>query len=263
MTMRLYPQFHPIDRKEGESDMQILARMVGADPSELEANGLPFDEDTFDYSKIGDPVDGASIKALCEAMHKVASKHGYPEPPNRTKSRAADKEWGEVLHRLMGITRNEASKPGIWNALSCHYMPHLVAWRWKTSEKESGKVSERWLVQDRQERHAFGRLWWRYEILKDTTKPGDPYWILGKLMEDEIVQIMERSSLSSHREIVLALAKTHIEHQEDDSEERMLAFRRAIKLLRLRASVREMGVIIARGLAEEFTRNIYKEANAL
>jgi len=77
------------------------------------------------------------------------------------------------------------------------------------------------------------------------------------------VQIMERSSLSSHKEIVLALAKTHIEYQEGDNEERMLAFRRAIKLLRLRASVREMGVITARGLADDFTRNIYEEANSL
>lgn len=263
MTMRLYPQFHPIDRKEGETDMQILLKLVATEPSQLESQSLPFDEETFEYSKIGDPVDEASIKALCEAMLKVAKKHGYPEPPNRTKARAADKEWGEVLHRMMGITRNEASKAGIWNALSCHYLPYLVAWRWQASENANGKVSERWLVQDRQERHAFGRLWWRHEIVKDTAKPEDPYWILGRLMEDEIVQIMERSSLSSHKEIVLALAKTHIEHQEGDGEERMLAFRRAIKLLRLRASVRELGVITARGLADDFTSKIYKEANGL
>ena len=259
--MRLYPQFHPIERKQGESDMEILIRIVRTDPLELETNGQPFDEESFDYSKIGDPVDDATIKKLCEAMQKVAIKHGYPEPHDRTKARAADKEWGEVLHKMMGITRNEASKAEIWNALSCHFMPHLVAWRWETPGKEAAKVSERWLVQDRQERHAFGRLWWRYEVLRDESKPDNPYWILARLLEDEVGQIMERSYLSSYKDIVLALAKTHLEHQNDESEGRSEAFRRAIKLLRLRASIREMGIITARGLAEEFTRKIYKEAN--
>ena len=61
----------------------------------------------------------------------------------------------------------------------------------------------------------------------------------------------------------MALAKAHLENQTEKSEERMLAFRRAIKLLRLRASVRDMGILTARGLADEFTSKIYKEANNL
>ena len=261
--MNLFPQFNPIDRKVGETDMQILIRIVQTHHLQLESNGRAFDEETFDYSKIGDFVDEGLLNKICETMHAIAIKHGYPEAPNRTRSRAVDKDWGQTLHQMMNITRNEASKAEIWNALSCHYMPHLVAWRWETPGETSSKVSERWLVQDRQERHAFGRLWWRHEVLRDEANVGDPYWMLAKLQEDEIVQIMERSSLSSHKEIVMALAKAHLENQTEKSEERMLAFRRAIKLLRLRASVRDMGILTARGLADEFTCKIYKEANNL
>ena len=86
--MNLFPQFNPIDRKVGETDMQILIRIVQTHHLQLESNGRAFDEETFDYSKIGDFVDEGLLNKICETMHAIAIKHGYPEAPNRTRSRA-------------------------------------------------------------------------------------------------------------------------------------------------------------------------------
>jgi hypothetical protein len=261
--MKIYPQFHPVDRKGSTSDMEVLLGLARLSPAELENKKQCFDEQMFEYSKIGEMVEESDILKLCQAMQAAAEKQGYPNGHNKTNTRAVEKEWGEIMHRMMGISRNEASKAGIWNALSCHYMPNLVAWRWENSKKLPEKISEHWLVQDRQERHAFGRLWWRYEVLKDRENKQDPYWILSKLQEDEVGQIMERSALASASEAVMQLAAIHINNLEEDSQGRMLALRRALKLLRLRASVRDLGALATRNKLQEFLSQIYSDANQL
>ena len=261
--MKLFPQFSPVDNKarNGIKDWDVLTELTRQTSKELELTRLSFNSDSFDFSSLGTKVEDEEIEELYEAMLKIAESHGYPASCfKKPKARQVDLEWGHILHTKMQISRNEASKAGIWNALACHYMPNLVAWRWQDLSKPSEKPSERWVTQDRQERHAFGRLWWRYEILKDPENAGDPYWIIGKLQEDELGQIMERSALASIPKVPLTLAKAHLENNLKDPEERMDRFRRAIKLLRLRATIKDLEIMETIGTSEKFVYKCYEDA---
>lgn len=261
--MKLFPQFSPVDNKtrNGTKDWEVLTELTHQTSKELELKRHSFNGDSFDFSSLGTKVEDEEIERLYEGMLSVADRHGYPASCfKKPKARQVDLEWGLVLHSKMQISRNEASKAGIWNALACHYMPNLIAWRWEDPGKPSEKPSERWVTQDRQERHAFGRLWWRYEILKDPENPDDPYWIIGKLQEDELVQIMERSALASIPKVPLTLAKEHLANNTKDPSERMDRFRRAIKLLRLRATIKDLEIMEAIGTSEKFVQQCYEDA---
>jgi Family of unknown function (DUF6339) len=261
--MKLFPQFSPVDNKtrNGIKDWEVLTELTRQTSKELELKRLSFNSDSFDFSSLGTKVEDEEIERLYEAMFTVAESHGYPASCfKKPKARQVDMEWGHILHTKMQISRNEASKAGVWNALACHYMPNLVAWRWQDPAKPSEKPSERWVTQDRQERHAFGRLWWRYEILKDLENAGEPYWIISKLQEDELVQIMERSALASIPKVPLTLAKAHLTNNSKDPEERMERFRRAIKLLRLRATIKDLEIMEAIGISEKFVQKCYEDA---
>jgi hypothetical protein len=263
--MRIFPQFSPVDnkRKNGAKDWDTITELTRIPCQELELKRSSFSPDSFDFSSLGTKVEDEEIERLYEELLTIAKEHGYPSPPSNSQARKADSDWGRILHESMQITRNEASKACIWNALACHYMPNLVGWRWEDPSKPSEKPSERWVTQERQDRHAFGRLWWRYEILKDPEKPEDPYWILRKLQEDEQVQIMERAALASIPRIPLTLAKAHLANNSKDSNERMNRFRRAIKLLRLRATIKDLEVMEAIGTSDNFVLQCYHDAQSI
>jgi len=264
--MRLFPQFSPIDNKarNGLKDWEALAELTRLTCEELELKRLSFNGDSFDFSSLGTKVEDDEIEKLYEEMLQAAKKHGYPTGCfKKPQARMVDLEWGYILHTKMQITRNEASKAGIWNALTCHYMPNLTAWRWEAAGAPAEKPGERWVTQDRQDRHAFGRLWWRYEILKDPDNSKDPYWVLGKLHEDELVQIMERAALACIPMVPLTLAKAHLTDNSKDPGERMERFRRAIKLLRLRATIKDLEIMQAIGTSEKFVKQCYDDAQKL
>ncbi len=261
--MKLFPQFSPVDNKSrnGVKDWDVLTELTRMKCKDLELKRLTFNSESFDFSSLGTKVEDDEIERLYEDMLKVAASHDYPESCfKKPKARQVDLEWGRILHSKMQISRNEASKSGIWNALACHYMPNLVAWRWEDPNKTSEKPSERWVSQERQERHAFGRLWWRYEVLKDPDNVEDNYWVIGKLQEDELVQIMERSALASIPKVPLTLAKAHLANNSKDPGERMERFRRAIKLLRLRATIKDLEIMESIGTSVKFVQQCYEDA---
>jgi len=263
--MRLFPQFSPIENKNSNSssDWSALTEFTRLDCKELETKRLSFNSESFDYSSLGTKVEDEEIEELYEAMLKVAKKYDYPSTGLRTpQARLVDFAWGYTLHTKMNISRNEASKAGIWNALACHYMPNLIAWRWEDPKKPSEKPSERWVTQERQERHAFGRLWWRFEVLKDPDKPENPYWIIEQLQEDELVQIMERAALACIPKVPIILAKHHLLNNSNDPTGRMEKFRRAIKLLRLRATIKDLEIMEIKGVSEKFVHQCYIDAQA-
>ena len=261
--MRLFPQFSPVDNKSRNSikDWDVLSEITRMNCKELEQKRHSFNGESFDFSSLGTKVEDDEIEHIYEAMLKVAQSHRYPASCfKKPQARLVDLAWGNILHSKMKISRNEASKAGIWNALACHYMPNLVAWRWEDPGKPAEKPSERWVTQDRQERHAFGRLWWRHEILMDADKPKDPYWIIAELQEDELVQIMERAALASIPKVPITLAKAHLANNSKDPTERMERFRRAIKLLRLRATIKDLEIMEAKGTSAKFVKQCYDDA---
>lgn len=253
--MIIYPQFHPIeDSKSGESDYEKLSNLICLSIKEIESRRLNiFDHDSFDHSSLGTVVSDAEIEKIYENMLKVALSLGYP---NSNKSRIkSDKIWATILHQQMRITRNEASKAGIWNALSCHYMPNLVAWRWPEKiSNTSNTPSSRWITQDNR-RHAFSRLWWRAELLADHSNKEDIYHLLDLLSEDEIADITERPSLASHNKLCLLIAKFQTKNKLERD-----VFRNALKIIGLRLGIHDVDALEVTGEFEKFINNCFKDS---
>lgn len=265
----IYPQFNPVDRATAEDcDWYKIINLMTLSITEIESKRLNvFDSELFDHSSIGTPVSEQKIQEMYELMLAVAVEHGYPES-DKSKRVQSDKPWAVILHQKMGITRNEASKGGIWNALSCHYMPNLVAWRWPNEDDElpedeapeiqtvitkKPKISRRWLTQDNR-RHAFSRLWWRAELLHDDQNTNDPYHILNELKEYQLADITERPGLASFNKLCLIIAKNQIKRRNqsiDKKKERKL-FRDGLKLLGLRISIHDIDALDALGKLETF-----------
>jgi len=257
--MKLYPQFHPVDKDMAVgSDWQRLTKLISLPIKELEAQRKSmFSEEMFEFSKIGNQITDRELDDIYSELLVVAKNLGYPK--SRDKRIDSDGPWAEILHKRMGVSRNEASKSGIWNALSCHYMPNLVAWRWEDPSKPSARPTDRWITQEKRERHAFARLWWRAELLKVEEKGANPYQLLYDLGEDEIVQLMERPELASHPTICRAIAKHHVEMTKKKAARD--SFRKGVKNLRLRASILDIDVLENAGKADAFAIHCYDEVN--
>jgi len=257
--MKLYPQFHPVDKdKTVGSDWQRLTGLIKLPIKELEEQRKShFSEEMFDISKIGVQITDKELDDIYAELLEVAKSLGYPK--SRDKKIESDGPWAEILHKRMGVTRNEASKAGIWNALSCHFMPNLVAWRWEDPNKPADAPSGHWITQEKRERHAFARLWWRAELLKDPDDNKNPYHLLHELGEAEMSELMERPELASYPRICRAIAKRHIEMTKNKSNRN--AFRKGLKNLRLRASILDLDVLESAGKAESFAIECYDEVN--
>lgn len=149
-----------------------------------------------------------------------------------------DRYAGRVIHRALEITPSEASHPGGWAFLGCVLAPHIVRWRFPGQQGEP-TPTERFLGANRGIRNAFGRLWWRAELLRDPTA-GDPYELLSLLGEDEQVQITERSNLAGDRRIARALGLAIARLPARGKPSRMDVMRDAAKRLRRQAALIEM-----------------------
>jgi hypothetical protein len=253
--MIIYPQFNPTeDSKSGESDYEKLSNLICLSIKEIENSRLNvFDYETFYHSSLGTVVADTEIDKIYRNMIQVAVSLGYPDS-NKLRIKS-DKQWAAILHQQMGITRNEASKAGVWNALSCHYMPNLVAWRWPEKNNNNVKApSSRWITQDNR-RHAFARLWWRAELLADHENKDDIYHLLDLLGEDEIADITERPSLASHNKLCLLIAK----YQTKNKLEREI-FRNALKIIGLRLGIHDIDALEVTGEFEKFINNCFADS---
>ena len=148
----------------------------------------------------GSRISDADLKKLIDGISDLAISLGYPNgsPDIRFKF---DVELAIFLETKIKISDNEASKPGIWNFLSCVALPDLVRWRFQGSE---ATPVNRFISG---QKNMFERLWWRARAYYDETNEKDPYWLVREIREDESVGIMERTALSGIRPIVPIILK--------------------------------------------------------
>ena len=136
------------------------------------------------------------LSEIASGLTAIAERHGYPcEQARNTDS---DGEWSEFLHRSLRLTPHQAAHDGMWHFLTLALVPDLVRWRWGASR--GAEPSDRWITVRHRGRNTFGRLWWRCAVLHQPSTP-DPYRLAHALGEDELVQIMERPSLSGNRRL--------------------------------------------------------------
>ena len=141
----------------------------------------------------GNRIKENALKVLQQELRDSARQSGYPDTPSSSQKRDFDAISGQLLHQKMYITPSEAAKPEVWNFIACILLPDIVRWRFPGSGGVTSK--ERFQGKNRGMRNTFGRVWWRAQILYLPDKE-NPYTLLYKLGEDELVQIMERPGIA-------------------------------------------------------------------
>ena len=114
-------------------------------------------------------VDMNKLDALVDEMMSTYSRYDTE----------TDKAMAIRLHRILNVSRRQASDRHMWTWLgTCRY-PHFVAWRWKPAVKGSNeglRASNRFLGDP--VRNAFARLWWAAEFTRDE----DSYGLTDQLL---------------------------------------------------------------------------------
>lgn len=157
--------------------------------------------------KFFSPTGGAhanpqTLDSLRDEIERVAKESGYPGQRNVGKF---DYAVTELLHRILRITRNEASRPGVWQFLGCVLMPDIVIWRQRRAD--GGPVNlDNFLDSSN---NLFRRLWWRAAIFDDRTRAATPYWLLEDMLEDAIQTFYERRGLSGTPGMGLAFGRVY------------------------------------------------------
>ena len=186
------------------------------------------------YSAIGGtPATVTQLENIARGLTEIAEHHGYPADRSRQHT-AVDAHWGEYLHANLGTSAHEAAFDSMWHFFTVSLVPDLVIWRWGSAKDKL--VSDRWVTSRHRGRNAFGRLWWRCEIMILPDQK-EPYQLVHGLGEDELVQIMERPSFAGNRVLSRTTAAVLIAlHQQNPKINRALLLREYQKrMLRLGA----------------------------
>jgi len=188
----------------------------------------------------GEQVSLQDLEQMAESLTRIAMDHGYPKAENRDRdTRGADIALSVHLYEGMAISPVEATSGGIWNFLACVVVPDLVAWRFPVRDAASDSGNpDRWIVDRRWYRHAFGRLWWRACMFRDPDH-ADPWHLMRQLQEDEFIQLLERPHLVGYRDSVLHLVRAMLNafHSRPDLNRGTLMRIAAKRLLRLGAVI--------------------------
>jgi len=155
------------------------------------------------------PVGGARVtpallEQLRQAILEIAETFGYPTIPNKEKAAGFDAAATVALFKLVDISAAEASRPGVWDFLSCVLLPDVVRWRFYSAERAT--TPDRFVAG---RRNMFQRLWWRAYHVSHGQRVTDAE--LGRLLtdmgEDELVQLMERPTLAGVYGLSAVVAK--------------------------------------------------------
>jgi hypothetical protein len=115
---------------------------------------------SIDSYIIDDFTPSVDLRPLITVVQEAMKK--YPPPHKRSDS---DSWLGPRLHATLRISRSDASDISIWDYLA-YAVPELreyIVWRWLDEKK--GVVSRDHLFGIR--RHAFARLWWTAELMRN------------------------------------------------------------------------------------------------
>lgn len=157
------------------------------------------------------PVGGTrasepDVATLRDGLRAAASANRYPRDATESERVAFDAAAARLLSSEMQISANEAADPRVWAFLACVVVPDLVRWRFPGGV--SGTSEERFLGKARGLRNTFGRLWWRSHLLRQGDEGND---VIGRLGEDELVQITERTSIAGSPRLATQLADSFLE----------------------------------------------------
>jgi len=192
------PRAHYLAQEYSSKTIEELASISSAS----------FDAMTFAPTG-GNRIERGDLEELRRGVLARASSAGYPAGPAETAAAEFDAECAALLHSTMRLHPSEASHLEVWAFLTCVLLPDLVRWRFPGAV-EGGTSPDRFVGSDRGlRRNTFGRLWWRAQLFCTTGRP-NPYGLLTKLTEDELVQLTERSSLAADAGLLVQFSDTFL-----------------------------------------------------
>ena len=271
--------FFLFPRLSGDAVEKAVIAMQRLDPLTLKndwAGKVEFDNRTFDQvSKEGDvgsiyPIE--KIEAIVLKLEECIEKNNgsLDKEPNNTLKIKVENNWAKILHSELPISPSEAANPEVWHSFSCFFCPHLVSWRWGKYEQEIPHF--RWYSVEAANRQTFRRLWWRAELLYDKNNT-EPYSLLEKMYEDELVGFTDQAKISMHRLITLEVARkqlnnidpetgsSRINNQKGEKLAPRTDFFRLLQKIVLRAaSQKEPAFIESTNLASSFVEECLNEA---
>lgn len=173
------------------------------------------------------------LQKLQEQIRDCAKNHGYPKLQTRSDNTAFDLALSKILYYEMNLHPSEASHIEMWAFMTCVLLPDVVRWRFYGDEIEI-TTSERFIGSSRgQRRNTFGRLWWRsYLLYKKECE--DPFILLDKLTEDDLVQITERPTLAGTPMLAQAVGNAFLDiinkqHEKERQIDRRDLIRECLK----------------------------------
>lgn len=173
--------------------LDVLSEIEGRPPEELRSEAST-SHPRIEYYATGSRVPEDRLRRIAEAVRKNADELGFPKPPGTARQGRFDRTMPALLYKSMRIIPADAASEGVWSFLTLVLLPDVAVWRFprQTQERLIGRP-----------RNVFRRYWWRARSLG--VNPGDPTSELG---EDQLVQIMERPSISGSRKLARTFAQT-------------------------------------------------------
>lgn len=237
--MLLYP------RLPHSTASEIAAELISLDIPSLQRKWSNKHDAQY-YSATGG--NRASPEHLMEIRLKViecAKNNGFPILGSEEAKRKFDSACAAELNRTMLISANEASSNEVWQFMTCILLPEVVSWRFRTY---LGVTLERYLGGSR---NVLRRLWWRAYLLHDPSLP-QPYSLMESLMEDELVQITERPTISGNGNVARRICKSfiqlytskHITNKMEVMREGMKRIRRKSALISLDGMIEEQLAVV-------------------
>ena len=163
-------------------------------------------EDTFpeaftskqDYQCINEDENEPNYESIAK-IFSDAVDDGKAIPQN-------DSELAIKLHKLLPLTRFEASRVEFWHHLSIDYCSDYISQRWGHTKDYSQRYHLRW------SRNAIGRLWWWAELTKQDGK--NPYRLTAAINDARFQLWIIDKLAAGHSILVSELCESFLENYE-------------------------------------------------
>jgi hypothetical protein len=191
--------------------------------------------DMLSYAASGGSKAGTCAINMGKELKAIAVTVGFPKETSQAARAQFDQEAAIYLGQVIELRSGEALRNDVWAFLTTVIVPDIVCWRFskKSHERFAGGA-----------RNTLQRLWARGVGLDRGPEHPDRWGLIRTLTEDSMVQIFERPSISSSRELTMALAEgwqnASAKSKKNNMEDIM---RTAVKMIRLRSQIIDLAYL--------------------
>lgn len=187
MTLKSYP---PQDR--GRVDKEFFRGEKRITEDDLRGTPSPIDA----------PADLEAIETVLDDI--VAGHREYDQ------RHLIDADVAPIVHKNIGLTREQAAEPGVWHWLAVIWHPEFVRhrWPWDTADRTVTSMREKFLGAGTDiYSNAFGRLWWMAELSYDEGAD-DPYRVTREALQVQfLANRLFDPAFARYRPAVVAFAE--------------------------------------------------------